>query len=291
MDDKQFKQALEEIATDRSRGASELARRCLDMLAASARAAPAGDGRALRERLVDRARRLAEARPSMAPIQNLVPRWQETLAKLPEQDLDAARRFAADSAKTLAEASRKAVTQLAGHVAGHLGSGKTLISHSLSSTLVEVCRILKERELRMVITESRPLYEGRRLAQTLSEWRIPTTFITEAQMGLFVGKADAALVGADRLLADGAVINKAGTYLLALAAHDCGIPFYACCETFKFSDATPETVTLEEMDAAELQAPGWPQVTVRNIYFDITPARLVSAWITEAGMMRAWKRS
>lgn len=291
MDDQQFKQALEEIATDRKRGASELARRCLGILAESARAAPAGDGHALKERLVDRTTRLAEARPSMAPIQNLLRCWRETLASIPRHDLDAARHQAADSAETLADASRKAVTRIAEHMAGYLGSRKTLMCHSLSSTLVEVCRVLRDRELRMIITESRPLYEGRRLAQTLSEWNVPTTFITEAQMGLFVGKADAALVGADRLLADGAVINKAGTYLLALAARDRGIPFYACCESFKCSDATPQTVTLEEMDAAELQMPDWPHVKVRNIYFDITPARLVSAWITEEGVMRVWKRS
>ena len=103
-------------------------------------------------------------------------------------------------------------------------------------------------------------------------------------MGLFVQHADVALVGADTIANDGSVINKAGTYLLALAARDKGIPFYVCCESFKYSQLAAAAIPLEDHDPAELNAPRLPNIKPHNIYFDITPAPLISVWVTERGM-------
>jgi len=283
MNDTQFDQKLSTIAADRSHGASELARQCLAILAESARFAAVENVTTLQRALTDRAQRLAAARPSMAPIQNLLRRWQKQLRAMPPDDLAAARIHAAKTAQDLEQASRQAVFDIAGHAAQLLGTGKTLITHSLSSTVVELCRVLKERALRMIVTESRPLCEGRRLAEQLSAWAVPTVYITDAQIGLFVAQADAVVVGADSVLADGAVVNKAGTYLLALAARECHVPVYACCESFKFLPQTAAP-TLEEMAVAELDVPEWPYVTSRNIYFEITPAHLITRWITEQGV-------
>ena len=135
-----------------------------------------------------------------------------------------------------------------------------------------------------IITESRPLNEGHLLAKQLSEWHILTTLITDAQMGLFITQADAVLVGADTLLADGSLINKAGTYPLALLAHEHSIPFYVCCESFKQRTEAMGTPELEKMNIAELQAPQLSGVAIQNIYFDITPAHLISAWFDEDEM-------
>lgn len=274
---------IAEIRDDRTRGASELARRALELLAEAARSLPATDAVELRERLLALAGEFSAVRPSMTPIRNLLRRWRDGLPFPAEPSLAAARRLAVEQAEHLIATSRRAVADCAAHVATLLGPGRTVLTHSLSSTVVETCRLLKDAGLRMIVTESRPLAEGRLLAKRLSVWNVPTIYITDAQMGLFVPQADAVLVGADSVLADGAVINKAGTGLLALAARDQGVPFYVCCESFKWrapDDSPPE---LEEMAPAELDVPAWPGVTVRNVYFDLTPARLVSAWIDEAG--------
>lgn len=281
----QFNLALAEIRADRTSGASEIARRCLAVLAHAARALPAADAADLRERLLALAADLAMARPSMAPVENLLRRWREESSIGAGMDLSLARRLAAERAEMLSEASRRAVTECAAHAARLLGPGRTIMTHSLSSTVVSVCRLLGDDGLRVIVTESRPLNEGARLAEQLSAWKIPAVYITDAQMGLFVTQADAVLVGADSVLADGAVVNKAGTRLLALAARERGVPFYVCCESFKWR-GTVEPPELEEMAPAELGAPGWPGVTVRNVYFDLTPARLVSAWIDETGVRR-----
>lgn len=286
MDEQAFERRLQEVAKDRTHGASELARHCLEIAADSARHAPAKDAGDLMRTLQGRAAAMIAARPSMAPVDNLLARWQERLAGLPVGDLESARRKAADAALALEADSRRAAGEAAAQAAAHIGSGRAIITHSLSSTVLEVFQRLKDSGVSAIVTESRPLQEGQKLAAWLSELAIPTTFITDAQIGGFVARADLALVGADSLLADGSVVNKAGTYLLALAAKDRGIPFYVCCESFKRLSADAAQPVLEEMAPSELGAPEWPHVTVANVYFDITPARLVSAWFTEHGILR-----
>lgn len=284
MDDQSFEQTLTRIKEDHERGASELARECLAVMAESARITVVADESSLIELLLQRADKLAMARPSMATIQNLLHRWCELVSNDKHNGLAVMRMEAARYADELIEYSLRAVAETALQVAAHVGPNCTLMTHSLSSTVLSVFRGLKEQGVKAIITESRPLYEGRLLATRLSEWGVPTTFITEAQMGLFVSKADAVIVGADSLLPDGSMVNKAGTSLLALTAYDQGIPFYACCESFKSHTEAMDEPELEVMDPSELDTPSLPHVEIQNIYFDITPARLISAWFDEKGM-------
>lgn len=280
---RKFNHQIAAIRDDRIHGASELARSCLAILARAARELPAEHPAELREQLLRMSRQLAEARPSMTPIRNLLRRWGEALAVGDDPDLAAARDRAVEAAEDLIAVSRRAVVDCAARAARSLGASRTVMTHSFSSTVLEACRLLKDQGLRMIVTEARPLEEGRRLAERLAAWRVPTLYITDAQMGLFVARADAVLVGADSVLADGSVVNKVGTYPLALVAREFEVPFYVCCESFKRRDAGDPPPELEEMSPAELGVPDWPGVTVRNVYFDITPARLVTAWIDEAG--------
>jgi translation initiation factor 2B subunit (eIF-2B alpha/beta/delta family) len=284
MDKGQFREALKELTEDHVHGASELARMALQYAADSALHGDCKDVESLKSLLASRAEELAGQRPSMAPLANLLNQWQQRIAVLDTDRLEDARWRAAEWAMELSQQSRNALHESAAHARALIGESKTIITHSLSSTVLEVFHQLKESGVRAIITESRPLYVGHRLAEKLSGWAIPTTMITDAQMGLFVRRADFALVGADSLLADGSVINYAGTYLLALAAHDQGVPFYVCCESFKSRSPDMGEPELEKMSAAELGAPDYEHVTGVNIYFDITPAWLVTGWITERGI-------
>lgn len=287
MDETAFATALEALRRDRLLGASELARRGLQALAESALGMAARDAASLRQGLRARAARVQRARPSMAPLVGLVRSWSEGLGDLPAADLDEARRRAAERAGELVARSRRAVEQAAAHAAAAIGPGKTLITHSLSATVVEVLRRLAGKGVRAIVTESRPLNEGYRLAALLSGLGVPTRLITDAQLGLAVAQADLALVGADSLLPEGSLVNKAGTYLLALAARDRGLPFWVCCEGFKRRDEEMPPLELERMDPGELGAPDLAGVEIANVYFDITPARLIDAWIDEEGVRRS----
>jgi translation initiation factor 2B subunit (eIF-2B alpha/beta/delta family) len=95
------------------------------------------------------------------------------------------------------------------------------------------------------------------------------------------------LVGADGVLADGSVVNKVGTYALALAARDRSLPFYVACESLKISPRREwGDAEVEEGDPAEVLPDAIDGVTAHNVYFECTPARLVTALITEEGVFR-----
>ncbi len=284
MDNRTFDDAVAALRADRAHGAAELARRALTLLQQSAWEIPAADPEEFHASMVVRGRALAMARPSMAAIGNLTGEWVRCLGQVPGGDLGSARAAAAECADNLIAASHEASMRVAEHAATLIGAGKTVLTHSRSSTLLLACARLKDAELRMIVTESRPLNEGHAVAAQLSDWGVPATLITEAQIGLAMADADLALVGADTVCSDGGVVNKAGTSLAALAARQHGRPFYVCCEGFKLAAPDAPPPVLEAMDPAELAAPGWSGVTVRNTYFDITPPSLVTAWITEDGV-------
>lgn len=275
-------QFTSQIRDDREHGASELARTCLDTLARHAGSIEVTSNEALRRQLIEFAQGLQSARPAMAAITNLIGEWIAAVERLPGGNVSTLRDDIKSISTTLILASENAVSSAAAHAAELVGTGKTVITHSLSSTVVAVFECLAGN-VKAIVTESRPPSEGRRLAAKLSGLGIETDFISDQQMGLFAKRADVALVGADMIAGDGSVINKAGTYLLALAARDQGIPFYVCSESCKRSDHSSVGIVLESHDPAEFNPPRLAHVKSHNIYFDITPPHLVTAWITEHG--------
>lgn len=279
MDDSAFETALREIVADRSRGAAELARVALGILARSAESAPAGNAAQLRSTLVDRACRLAAARPSMASLVNLAGRFGNSVGGFEARSLASMRAEASRLSRELMALSETATEQAAIRAAGLISPEATVITLSWSSTVLAVFEKAAPG-VRAIVGESRPLCEGRHTAARLAEWSIPVMLVADAALGLFVADADMALVGADTILSDGGIVNKVGTYLLALAARDRGIPFYVCAESFK-RRREPGLPPLEEMAASELGPPPEPNVIVRNIYFDVTPPGLVTRIVTE----------
>jgi methylthioribose-1-phosphate isomerase len=139
------------------------------------------------------------------------------------------------------------------------------------------------------VDETRPRNQGYLTAWELTEHGVPCTVIADNAGGHYMqrGEVDACIVGSDRTTARGDVCNKIGTYLKALAAKDCGVPFYAAVpsSTIDFSVDDFRTIPIEERDAREVtERPG---VIAQNPAFDVTPARLVTGIITEAGVSDA----
>lgn len=275
------------LIEDRVSGASQLARQALDCLAEYASICEGKDPASLRLELLDFAEQLQYARPSMAPIYNMLQRWVDRLEDIETDDVDRLRHEAGAIAQSLADQSLKAVNRAADHAAKLIGANATVLTHSLSSSVTETFRLLAPHGVTAIATEARPGYEGRQQALHLDHAGIPVTLITDAQIGHFAAHATVALVGADTLLSDGSVINKAGTSMLALSAREHGIPFYVCCESFKAIPFTAGSVELEEADPAEIDAPHGKHITPMNLYFDVTPAKLVSAWITDEGVSQS----
>jgi len=137
------------------------------------------------------------------------------------------------------------------------------------------------------VDETRPLLQGARLtAWELAHAGIPHRVVADSAAGSLMarGLVDRVVVGADRVAANGDVANKVGTYPLAVLADRLGVPFYVAAPLSTIDPATPDAaaIPIEERDPAELQAGD----DAFNPAFDVTPAELVTAIVTEAGVLR-----
>jgi methylthioribose-1-phosphate isomerase len=141
---------------------------------------------------------------------------------------------------------------------------------------------------RVWVDETRPLLQGSRLtAWELERLGIPHAVIADAAAASFMarGEVDFVVTGADRIAANGDIANKIGTYGLAVASahHDIPLVVVAPTSTLDPSAATGEAIPIEERDGAEIT----PRFAARNPAFDVTPAALVAAIVTERGVHRA----
>ena len=162
-------------------------------------------------------------------------------------------------------------------------------------TALGVIRSAKSKNISVIANETRPYLQGARLtAYELVQEGIPCTLITDSMAGHLMsqGEVDVVVVGADRIAANGDVVNKIGTYALAVLAKRHGIPFYVAAPLSTFDPKIPDGshIPIEERPAAEVTGYGqtrWaPEgVSVRNPAFDVTPAELVTGLITERGVV------
>jgi methylthioribose-1-phosphate isomerase len=161
-----------------------------------------------------------------------------------------------------------------------------------------VIAALAEREagVHVLVCETRPLLQGARLtAWELAGLGVPHELIVDAAAAGLIraGEADAVVVGFDRMAANGDAANKVGTYGHALAARAAGVPFLFAGPTSSIDAALAggEEIEIEERDGDEVRRAGaqlltLPDTPVRNPAFDVTPAELVSAVVTERGVAR-----
>jgi methylthioribose-1-phosphate isomerase len=153
------------------------------------------------------------------------------------------------------------------------------------------------KRIHVYADETRPFLQGARLtAWELMADGIPTTVICDnmAASLMRAGKIKAVVVGADRIAANGDFANKIGTYNVAILAKEHGIPFYCAAPWSTIDTATPtgDAIPIEERSAAEVTHHGGKQLTphgvgICNPAFDVTPAKYVTAIITERGVLRA----
>lgn len=152
------------------------------------------------------------------------------------------------------------------------------------------------KSVSVLADETRPFLQGARLtAWELHKDGIPVTLICDNMAGALMrqGEIDGVIVGADRIAANGDVANKIGTYSVAVLAREHGLPFYVAAplSTIDRNIADGDQIPIEERDAIEVTHCGATRlapegIRVRNPAFDVTPARLVTAIITERGVVR-----
>jgi ribose 1,5-bisphosphate isomerase len=263
------------IRNDREHGSRWLVHETISILYDIATQPTSSPEESLRQ-LQRAGKELSQARPAMAALAGAVRRILNTSGGLEG--------MAREAAQLLKEYD-SAIERITGYASPLLYG--TVMTHSLSGTVLAVLTACVAQIERVIVLEGRPRYEGREVALALSKSGASITLITDAQADIFVPVCHAIVVGADSILANGDILNKAGTALLAWAAHGHRIPFYVLCETLKISPQnwSGDPAQLEEKEATEVLEQHIPGVTVRNFYFDRTPSKLVTSVITEQGMI------
>jgi methylthioribose-1-phosphate isomerase len=200
----------------------------------------------------------------------------ERARELHREEVERCRRMAAHAAELLTPGARPLTHCNTGGLAtGGYGSALGALRRAFESGLVE----------HVFVDETRPLLQGSRLtAWELDRLGIPNTVIADSAAGALMarGEVSAVFVGADRIAANGDTANKIGTYSLAVLASHHGIPLYVVAPTSSIDPDTPTGghIPIEERDSAEVT----PRFAARNPAFDVTPAPLISAIVTEVGV-------
>jgi len=267
MDD--HEQRLAEIITDGVSGASELTARASALLRDWALAAGC-------EAAVAAAARIRRAHPSMAQLINLTCDV-EALGGDTERLLA----FLADADAGRKEREMGAVR----HAAAAVGDCARVLTLS-RSRLVEMMLHALPRQPAVVIGESRPRREGATQARRLAAAGFPTTLVVDAALPALVEPGDVAVIGCDALTRGG-VINKIGSYPLALACRERGVRLIALCPSDKFLAADRAAMfAIGERPATELGADLDPRLRVINRYFETIPLALFSLIIGENGTFK-----
>jgi ribose 1,5-bisphosphate isomerase len=270
-----------DLETDRDHGADHLSREGVLAFREAVTEAweTGGDPAAIRRKLEAYAQRLRRAQPSMAPLAGRLGRCVAALEGGREATL-----AEADAVLAEADAAGRALVQIADSL---FRPGLRLLTHSFSQTVLDLLTHYGDRLERVTVCEARPLNEGLRLAAAVADLALPVRLITEAQLELFVPECDLALAGADRVLPNGDVVNKAGTAVVArlCAAHR--VPLYVAADRSKWVVEGDELARFarERRPPSEVTTETPRGVEITNIGFDLTPAELVAGYITDQSLV------
>ena len=279
---------VRKIKEDTSSGASEIMKKTVECLLSMSNRLGDEKPEEYFDTMIAFGRELISAQPAMAPVFNAVNSVLlviESGAAEGNSSVELNQRVNT-AAKDILSFSQEALARIQKEVVELIGDGQTILTHSYSSTVIGSLLLAhsKGKDFEVMVTESRPLFEGRRTADILSGEGIKTTLIADFASFQILDEVDMIITGCDSICEKG-VVNKIGTKGLAVTASQYGIPFYVLCEKSKFlpSRYLKEPV-IEEKEPREVLE-DQSQITVINIYFDITPHRFFSGLITEDGIV------
>jgi len=245
---------------------------------------------------------LRGARPTAVNLAHAVDRVRAAALAAGPATMAAAARAEAQRIHAEEDAASEAIAAhgaelLAGarRVATHCNTG-ALAAGGRGSALAVILELHARGRVHVLAAETRPLLQGARLTVwELARAGVPHELVVDGAMAGLIrrGEVDAVVVGCDRVAANGDTANKVGTYPLALAARAAGIPFVVAGPTSTIDRELPDGdgIEIEERDGDEVRGfagatTTLPGTAVRNPAFDVTPAALVSALVTERGVAR-----
>ncbi len=299
-------QAIERLSV---RGAPAIGCAAALGMALAAHRSDATDARAMLADLQAARERLAATRPTAVNLFWALGEMDRVIAEHADEDPDALRAGLLARAEDIVEDDLQRCMAIGRNALELIPPGANILTHCNAGALATagygtalgVIRAAHEagRDVHVWVDETRPLLQGARLtAWELVTEGIPATLICDNMAGRVMsqGRVDCVVVGSDRIAANGDVANKIGTYTVAVLAAHHGVPFYVAApvSTIDYDLASGDLIPIEERAPEEVAmlghracAPVCPDVAIHNPAFDVTPADLVAAIITEKGVARA----
>ncbi|MFP3951932.1 MAG: translation initiation factor eIF-2B [Candidatus Bathyarchaeia archaeon] len=239
---------------------------------------------------IERARRiLFESRETEPFMRNAIRFIEWKIRDSEWEDADALRELIHGLTDRLMDEFREAKKRIIDVGTRRILSGYNVLTHCHSSSVSGALRKAYEtgRDFKVFATETRPRYQGHITVNEMIDAGIPVTLMVDSAVRNFMKKMDLVVVGADAITSEGNVINKIGTSLIALAAHEARIPFYVLTELLKFD---PETIhgdyeVIEERAPSEVWDDSPPELRILNPAFDVTRRDHIHGIICEEGVI------
>jgi translation initiation factor eIF-2B subunit delta len=265
-----LEELLQRIREDNTSGATQLAHKGAQLLLACLKSEKAEEIWALGKALID-------AQPSMAPMVNLVNHLFGAIKSF--KDPQSIREQGTTAVKGFLKGLSTGPERIKAYALPLLKGKRRVMTLSYSSTCVGALE--HAQAIEVICPESRPLLEGLRTAKELGAMGIRTRIVVDSAAPSLMGECDLVIVGADAITPEG-VVNKIGTYALALAARERNVPFYVLAGQEKF---LPLPLRIEEKDPKEVFQEAIPHSRVQNRYFDCTPLDLITGIVTQEGVI------
>ena len=184
------------------------------------------------------------------------------------------------------EASKECIAEIG---AKRIRDNMVVFTHCHSSTVTHLLSKAKKdgKTFEVIVTETRPVFQGRITAKEMLALGVKTTFIVDSAARSFMRNADLVIVGADAITSEGNVVNKIGTGTIALLAHEARKPFYVVSELLKFDPATVcgDYEQIEERSPDEVWKGAPEKLVIRNPAFDVTRRDFIHGVICEEGVI------
>lgn len=249
---------------------------------------------------------LLETRPTAVNIKWAVDRTRKLLDERKDESIDSLKAFLTDEANRVLESDIEINKTIGKFGSQFIKDGDTVITHCNAGSLATGgygtatgpmrAAVEQGKKIHVYADETRPVLQGARLTSwELMQDNIPVTLIPDNTSGAILqkGEIDLAIVGTDRTVANGDVANKIGTYMLAVLCKEHNVPFYVAAplSSIDFSIPTGDLIPIEERGPEEVTHIFESQIApdgvkVRNIAFDVTPAKFITGIITEKGVFR-----
>ncbi len=293
---KEVLEIAQEIKDMRIRGAGKIARSAAYALQLQAEKSTAKDVEEFWSEMKQAAKILYETRPTAVSLPNAL-RYVMHRGKVAYSngaDLEQLRYVIITAAKEFIHNSEKAVERIGEFGAKRIEDGDVIMTHCHSKAATSVMKKAWDmgKDIKVIVTETRPKWQGKITAKELAEHGIPVIYVVDSAARHYMKMTDKVVMGADSITVNGAVINKIGTALIALTAKEHRVWTMIAAETYKFHPDTMlgQLVEIEMRDPTEViseeELKTWPKnIEVWNPAFDVTPPEYVDVIITERGII------